>query len=84
MTDAAKQVRAAFFRTREGAEPVRDWLPSMPKEDRRQVGVDIKTVEYDWPIGMPTCRSLGDGLWKCARSYGTERRVSSSSSTERA
>lgn len=64
MTDAAKQVRAAFFCTREGAEPVRDWLRSMPKEDRRQIGVDIKTVEYGWPLGMPSCRPLGDGLWE--------------------
>lgn len=64
MTDTAKRVRAAFFRTREGAEPVREWLRSMPKEDRRQIGVDIKTVEYGWPTGMPTCRSLGEGLWE--------------------
>ena len=64
MTDTAKQVRAAFFRTREGAEPVREWLRSMPKEDRRKIGVDIKTVEYGWPIGMPTCRALGQGLWE--------------------
>jgi len=26
------------------------------------VGEDIKTVEFGWPIGMPTCRSMGDGL----------------------
>ena len=64
MTDTAKQVRAAFFRTPEDAEPVREWLRSMPKEDRRQIGMDIKTVEYGWPIGMPICRSLGEGLWE--------------------
>ena len=22
------------------------------------IGEDIKTVEYGWPIGMPTCRSI--------------------------
>lgn len=55
---------SAFFRTREGAEPVREWLWSLPKEDRRQVSLDIKTVEYGWPIGMPTCRCLGEGLWE--------------------
>ena len=64
MAGTSKQVRAAFFRTREGAEPVREWLRSMPKEDRRRIGADIKTVEYGWPIGMPTCRSLGEGLWE--------------------
>ncbi len=28
------------------------------------IGTDLKTVEYGWPIGMPVCRSLGDGLWE--------------------
>jgi phage-related protein len=21
-------------------------------------------VQYRWPVGMPLCRSLGDGLWE--------------------
>jgi len=25
---------------------------------------DIKTVEFGWPVGLPVCRSLGDGLWE--------------------
>lgn len=83
MTDIAKQVRVAFFRTRDGAEPVREWLRSMPKEDRQQIGVDLKTVEYGWPIGMPTCRALGEGCGRCARSCATEKLGSSSSSRER-
>ena len=28
------------------------------------VGLDIKRVEFGWPIGMPLCRSLGRGLWE--------------------
>ncbi|WP_245424099.1 type II toxin-antitoxin system RelE/ParE family toxin [Methylovirgula sp. 4M-Z18] len=36
----------------------------MTKEDRRTVGSDVKTVEFGWPIGMPICRNLGDGLWE--------------------
>ena len=28
------------------------------------MGGDIKTVEYSWPIGMPVCRPLGDGLFE--------------------
>jgi len=31
-------------------------------EDRRAIGEDIKTVEFGWPIGMPACSPLGDGL----------------------
>ena len=53
---------AVFYRTEDGAEPVRTWLKSMAKEDRFKVGVDIKTVEFGWPMGMPHCRPLGDGL----------------------
>jgi phage-related protein len=26
--------------------------------------VDIKTVEFGWPIGMPVCRPLGEGLYE--------------------
>jgi len=28
------------------------------------IGADIKTVEYGWPVGMPVCRSMGEGLWE--------------------
>ena len=33
-------------------------------EDRKLVGRDIQNVEFGWPLGMPYCRSLGDGLWE--------------------
>jgi phage-related protein len=36
----------------------------MAPRDRRLIGEDIKTVEFGWPIGMPTCRSLGNGLYE--------------------
>ena len=58
----AKRVSAVFYRTEDGAEPVRAWLKSMAKEDRFKIGVDIKTVEFAWPVGMPHCRPLGSGL----------------------
>jgi len=46
-----------------GGEPVRDWLKSLPSdEDRKRIGEDIKTVEFGWPVGMPACRPLGDGV----------------------
>jgi phage-related protein len=32
--------------------------------DKKIVGTDIKTVEFGWPVGMPTCRPLGDGIWE--------------------
>ena len=58
-----KRVPAIFFRTEAGGEPVRDWLKSLPfSEDRKLIGEDIQTVEFGWPIGMPVCRPLGDGI----------------------
>ena len=33
-------------------------------DDRKAIGADIQTVEFGWPIGMPLCKSLGDGLWE--------------------
>lgn len=58
-----KRVSVVFYRTEAGNEPVRAWLRSMENpEDRRLIGEDIKTVEFGWPIGMPTCRPMGDGI----------------------
>ncbi len=45
-------------------EPVRDWLKDLDHEERRLIGSDIKTVEFGWPIGMPTCRPMGKGLFE--------------------
>ena len=38
----------AFFRTASGNEPVREWLKALPREERRIIGEDIKTVEFGW------------------------------------
>ncbi len=59
-----KKIAAAFYRTAAGTEPVRDWLKGLSAEDRREIGQDIATVEYGWPVGMPVCRPLGQGLWE--------------------
>lgn len=59
-----KRIPAAFYRSGTGSEPVREWLRSLSPEDRRILGYDIGVVEFGWPIGMPVCRPLGDGLWE--------------------
>ena len=61
-----KRCPAIFYRTESGAEPTRDWLKTMSGEDRRRLGEDIKTLEFGWPIGMPLCRPMGDGLHEFA------------------
>ncbi|MCY1281597.1 hypothetical protein D9M68_576370 [compost metagenome] len=53
-----------FFRTDAGNEPVREWLTELPRDARRLIGTDIKTVQLSWPIGMPVVRKLDSGLWE--------------------
>jgi phage-related protein len=57
-----------------GAEPVLEWLRSLPAEDRRAIGTDLATVQFGWPLGMPLCRPLGEGLWE-VRSRLPSRRI---------
>lgn len=69
-----KRVPAIFFRTEAGGEPVRDWLKRLPSpEDRKLIGEDIKTVEFGWPIGMPVCKPLGDGIYEVRTSLVQNR-----------
>jgi len=69
-----KQVPAIFFRTESGGEPLREWLKSLQPEDRKLIGEDIKTVEFGWPVGMPVCRSIGDGICEI-RTHLTQDRI---------
>ena len=59
-----KRLPARFYQTGGGKEPVREWLKQLEPLDRKVIGVDLKLVEYGWPIGMPTCRSMGKGLYE--------------------
>jgi phage-related protein len=71
-----KVLPARFYRTAAGAEPVRKWLKALSREDKRIVGTDIATVEFGWPVGMPTCRPLASrrGLLE-VRSSLTQKRI---------
>jgi phage-related protein len=68
------RIPVIFFRTKAGAEPVREWLRELSKEDRHTVGTDLKRVQEQWPVGMPVCRSVGNGLWE-VRSNLTGNRI---------
>ena len=69
-----KRVKAFFYRTEAGGEPVREWLKSLPSdEDRKRIGEDIKTVEFGWPVGMPVCRSVGGGIYEVRSSMDRNR-----------
>ncbi len=70
----SKKITVLFYKTKTGNEPVREWLLSLSKEDKQRIGIDIKTVEYGWPIGMPVSRSLGKGLYE-VRSHISDKRI---------
>lgn len=68
------EIPVFFYRTSRGAEPVRDWLRGLPEDDRRRIGFDLATLQVGWPVGMPLCRALGEGLWEM-RSTLPSRRI---------
>jgi len=59
-----KILPVAFYRMTSGREPVREWLKELPLADKQRIGEDLKTVEFGWPVGMPLCRGMGEGLWE--------------------
>jgi phage-related protein len=59
-----KRLPVRFYRSDAGREPVREWLKSLDAADRQIIGEDIKDMEFSWPVGMPSVRSLGQGLWE--------------------
>ena len=60
----ARAIPVFFFKLSSGRERVRDWLKSMDRESRKTIGADIKTLQFQWPVGMPLSRKLGNHLWE--------------------
>lgn len=72
-----KRVSAFFYRRPNGREPVRDWLKNLIPEDKKAAGFSIRLVEYGFPLGMPTCKFIRDGIWEIrfALLKGTPARI---------
>jgi len=64
MAEAERKLDAAFFKTDSGNEPVREWLLSLARSERKTIGSDVLKVQYCWPIGKPLVGNLGNGLWE--------------------
>jgi phage-related protein len=69
--DPDLHLRVVFFRTLRGNEPVREWLKSLHREEKRTLGEDIKTVQFGWPLGMPLVRKLESDLWEIRSSLSS-------------
>lgn len=69
-----EKITARFYHSESGNSPVLEWLRSLPSDGRTEIGQDLMRVQYRWPIGMPLCGHLGDGLWE-VRSTLPSRRI---------
>lgn len=59
-----KPIPTKFYQSESGNEPVRKWLKSLQREDKKMIGEDIQTVQYGWPIGMPLVDSIEKDIWE--------------------
>lgn len=66
----SEPIGVRFFRQPGGNEPVRDWLKGLEPLERKQIGEDIKTVQWGWPLGMPLVRPMGGGLFEVRTDLG--------------
>ncbi len=62
--DGPRKTPVVFYTTRAGGAVVLDWLKGLAASDRASIGQDLMRVQFRWPVGMPLCRPLGDGLWE--------------------
>jgi phage-related protein len=73
MPDTPKPIPLAFWRSASGKEPVREWLKSLARDDKKVIGRDIAKVQFGWPVGLPVCRPLSGGLWEVRSSLPSRR-----------
>jgi phage-related protein len=66
-----ERLDAVFFRTKSGAEPVREWLKGLSTHERRTIGEDIAYVQFKWPIGKPRVDHLRGPIWEVRSSLGS-------------
>jgi phage-related protein len=62
--EADKSLDAVFFETAAGNQPVREFILGLTREDRKEVGADIRTVQRGFPLGLPLVRKIKPNLWE--------------------
>jgi phage-related protein len=68
-----QKIPLIFYRPESGNEPVRKWLQELPEAERQAIGKDLLRAQWRWPVGMPLCRPMGDGLWEIRTDLPTKR-----------
>ena len=72
-TGRPQKTPVLFYQTSAGNEVVRDWLRDLDEDDRATIGQDLMRLQYRWPVGMPICRAMGDGLWELRSELPSKR-----------
>ena len=62
--DRKEPLKAVFFENESGNQPVRDFILGLTREDRKEVGSDIFTVQKGFPLGLPLVEKLDTDLWE--------------------
>ena len=73
MKETPQKTPLIFYCNSSGTEPVRDWLKALAAPDRRAVGQDLMRAQWRWPVGMPLCRPMGQGLWEVRTELSNNR-----------
>lgn len=63
-SEPPRKAPVIFYQTSAGGTVVLDWLKGLTDTERAIIGQDLMRVQFRWPVGMPLCRPLGDGLWE--------------------
>ena len=55
-------------------KPVREWLLTLDRDQRREIGADIQAIQWRWPVSKPLVDGLGAGLHEvrstfCGRAF---------------
>ena len=68
-------LKASFYKTENGNEPVREWLKSLERSEKKAIGEDIQTVQYGWPAGIrgrDLVKKVDHGLWEVRTELGNK------------
>jgi phage-related protein len=57
-------LKAVFFETARGNQPVKEFILGLTKEDKKEVGSDIRTVQRGFPMGLPLVKKIRPNLWE--------------------
>jgi len=59
-----------FKQPASGSEPVREWLRTLPDDERKAIGEDVKAVQFGWPLGLPLVDHVDGDVWEVRTRLG--------------